>query len=462
MSHRRKFPIAILTLITALASGLWSPASAQVKVAPIFGNGMVLQREIAVPVWGTASPGEEVTVTLGEQKQTAKADEMGKWQVELNKLTAGGPHELTVAGKNMLKFTDVLVGEVWLCSGQSNMAWRLAQCNADAEISAANDDQLRHNGGGSNWQKTTPQTAGNFSGVGYYFGKELRKALGVPVGLINRSVGGTSARLWTSRAVIESADELKPFLASLLKPDVDKQGKEKPLNLGVLYEGHIRPVVPYGIRGAIWYQGESDAGRPAEYAQLFPTMIKSWRKDFNQGDFPFLFVQLAPIGGAQKQPAEGGWGPIREAQNAALALPNTAVAVIVDSDVDLHPKKKEIPGARLAQAARAIAYGEKVTPSGPLYDSVKFEAGKAIVSFKHVDKGLETRGEKLTGFAIAGDDGKFVWADAKVEGDKVVVSSPDVPKPVAVRYGWASNPACNLFSASGMPASPFRTDPTGK
>ena len=420
---------------------------ADVAVAKIFANNMVLQRGMKVPVWGKAAPGELVTVTFLEQKVAVKADEKGNWSLKLNELKEGGPYEMTVEGKNTVKFTNVLVGEVWVCSGQSNMAWTMSQLDKSGKITeSAKFPKLRLNGG--TWQECTPDSAIKFSATAYYFGVDLQKALGdVPVGLINRSVGGTSARPWTSKAAIAADSDLKPYQEAILKGGA-----------GSLYEGHIRPLVPYAMRGVIWYQGESDASRPDEYTILFKTLIRSWRADWAQGEFPFLFMHLGATGGAAKDPSQIGWGPIREAQSAALVLPNTAVAAFHDSDSDLHPRKKEIAGARLALAARAIAYGEKIVYSGPQFDTLKIDGDKAIVSFKHAGGGLVAKGDVIKGFAIAGADGKFVWADAKIDGDKVVVSSKSVSQPAAVRYGFASNPQCTLYNRENLPALPFRTD----
>lgn len=425
-------------------------AHADVAVAKIFGNNMVLQRGMKVPVWGKATAGEEVTVAILGQKQTTKADGKGNWSLKLDELKTGGPYEMTVAGKNTVKFTNVLVGEVWVCSGQSNMQWSMAALDKTGKITEnAKFPTSRLNGGA--WQECTPESALKFSATAYYFGINLQKALGdVPVGLINRSVGGTSARLWTSKSAIETDAEMKPFHDALLR--------DSKVSVGGLYEGNIRPLIPYAMRGVIWYQGESDASRPEEYTALFKTLIRSWRADWGQGEFPFLFAHLGAIGGAAKDPSQVGWGPIREAQSAALALPYTGVAAFHDSDADLHPRKKEIVGARLALAARGIAYGEKIVYSGPQFDALKIDGEKAIVSFKHVGGGLVAKGDAVKGFAIAGADGKFAWADARIDGATVVLTHKSVTQPTAVRYGFASNPQCTLYNREDLPAVPFRTD----
>lgn len=438
------------TLVILAACAL--PASANVKLAPIFGDNMVVQREMAVPIWGTAAPGEAVTVTFSGQTKMTKADDKGAWKVQLDVLKAGGPFELTVSGANKITLKNVLVGEVWVCSGQSNMQWALKQTeNADDEIANSTNDQLRLNQG--SWQVAGPKSSGGFSGTGYYFGKALQKALGVPVGLVNRSVGGTSARLWTSKNAILDEPLMKLYVESIL-------GKDGKANVGNLYMGMIRPLQPMAIRGVIWYQGESDAGRPAEYAELIQTMIRSWRRDWGQGDFPFLYVHLGAIGGVPKTPNDIGWGPIREAQDAALKLPNTGVAAFHDSDSDLHPRKKKIAGDRLALTARALVYGEKIVSSGPVLDKLEKTGDALIVHFKSVGGGLVNKADKgpLKGFAIAGSDGQFQWADAEIKGNAVRLTSKAVAAPEFVRYGFASNPRATLYNREDLPALPFRTD----
>lgn len=440
-----------LLLPALVLCALAAPAYGNVKLAPIFGDNMVLQREMAVPIWGTAAPQEAVTVTFAGQSKSTKADEKGNWQVKLDALKCGGPFELVVTGANKLTVANVLVGEVWVCSGQSNMQWALKQTEkADDEIAASANNQLRLNGGGK-WQQAGPDSSGQFSGTGYYFGKALQKALGVPVGLVNRSVGGTSARAWTSKNAILDEPSMKPFVESIL-------GKDGKANVGNLYNGLIRPLQPMAIRGIVWYQGESDASRPQEYAELIQTMIRSWRKDWGQGDLPFIYVHLGAIGAAPKSPTDVGWGPIREAQDAALKLPNTGVAEFFDSDSDLHPRKKKLAGDRLALAARGLVYGEKIVYSGPVFDKVEKAGDALVVHFKSVGDGLVSKGEQLKGFAIAGKDGQFQWADAEIKGGTVRLTSKAVPSPEFVRYGFASNPRATLYNREDLPALPFRTD----
>jgi sialate O-acetylesterase len=476
---------------------------AEVKPNGLFSNGAVLQQGIKLPVWGTAKEGEKVTVKFQGQTVTTTAKD-GKWEVWLKPLKAGGPYAMEISGDNQITINDVLVGEVWLCSGQSNMAFKMPRAeNADEAIPAARDSQLRLftvpygasdtpvtelNGA---WDETTPSTISNFSAVAYFFGRDLRKALKVPVGLISSSVGGTPAEAWTAHPALEADPVLKSILdrhaeavksydpekaAAKHKKDLEKhkdavaqakaEGKPAPKapaapqsparshsRPSALYNAMIAPVVPYGIAGVIWYQGEANFARAAEYQTLFPAMIKNWRQEWNEGDFPFLFVQIAPF--------ERITPEIRESQLLTWQkVPRTAMAVTADvgTEHDIHPKKKEPVGDRLALAARAIAYGEKIEYSGPVYDSMKVKGNEIILTFKHVGSGLVAKGGELKGFTIAGEDGQFTAAVAKIDSDKVVVSSASVAKPAAVRYGWVNTPDVNLFNKEGLPASPFRTD----
>jgi sialate O-acetylesterase len=419
-----------------------------------------LQQGIRVPVWGTSRDGEKVTVKFqGQEVSTVAKD--GHWKVNLKPLKAGGPFTLTIVGDNTITLTNVLVGEVWLCSGQSNMGFSLAGAeNATEAIAAADDPQLRLFHVPQNpvespqtdvvgtWKECMPETAAKFSAVAYFFGRDLRRARKVPVGLINSSVGGTPAEAWTSRAALAA----NPKLKELFEPLPPSKSK-RPKAPGVLYNGMIAPLPPFALAGAIWYQGEANSWRAAQYQELFPTLIQNWRDAWGQGKFPFLFVQIAPH---EKMSPE-----IREAQLLTWKkVPRTALIVTTDvgDAKDIHPKKKEPVGARLALAARAIAYGEKLEYSGPAFTSMKVKGNRAILSFTHTGSGLMAKEGELKGFTLAGADGNFAPANAKIEGNKVVVSLPDVSKPVAVRYGWANVPDVNLFNREGLPASPFRID----
>ncbi len=504
-------------------------AQADVKLHNLFTDHMVLQRDIAVPVWGWADDGEQVTVEFRGKKVSTTA-KGGKWMVKLGKLKAGGPDELKVSGKNSITLADVLVGEVWLASGQSNMEWSMRNSfQPFGDILAANNPKLRLftvpklkadepvKDVVSAWKETSPSSVSNFSAVAYYFGLKLQKDLGVPVGLIHTSWGGSPAEVWMSDAVLTGNSEYKrdivdAYVAQMVKlaestaqwekeqaqakADGKPFTKRKPgggWKPSELYNGMIAPLIPYAIKGAIWYQGESNAGRAHQYRSLFVDMVKNWRNDWAQGDFTFLQVQLAPFMPVKDEPADSTWAELREAQiHATKVLPKVGAVSILDygDPKDIHPTWKRPVGNRLALAARGIAYGEKFTWSGPEYRSGKVKGDKVVLSFNFTGDGLFGAGSRsdnvpspktsdgvtlnynlakgwinspLTGFAIAGEDRKFVWAKAEIEGDKVVVSSPLVPKPVAVRYGWADCPVVNLycspgFQQAGLPASPFRTD----
>jgi len=478
-------------------------AAADVRLPAVFSDNMVLQRGIAVPIWGWADEGEVVTVKFRNQVVNT-TPVAGKWMARLKPLTVGGPDTLTVSGKNSIELKNVLVGEVWVCSGQSNMEWQLKRAfEPQAAIAAAGNpkirlltveksksdkplEELRSFG----WRECTSESAADFSAVGYYFGRDLQKALGVPVGLIHTSWGGSPAEVWMSAAVLESnpaykrdildasVETIKRYESEKAKFDQDqKDGKltadsrppRAPWKPTELYNSMIHPLIPYAIKGAIWYQGESNAGRAQQYRTLFPDMIRNWRKDWGQGDFTFLLVQLAPYDKSKKRSLEqimeksvdSDWAELREAQLLSTrVLPKVGMAVITDlgEKDDIHPTRKEPVGARLALAARKIAYGQGIISSGPTFMKLAVKGNQAVLSFDNVDKGLEARDGELKGFAICGEDRNFVWAKAEIRGKKVVVSSPQVAKPFAVRYGWADFPVVNLWNKDGLPATPFRTD----
>lgn len=457
--HRLRITVLTVALVVIVA-----PAFGAATPNSLFSDGAVLQRGISVPVWGTASDGERVTVEFNGQTVSTFAKD-GKWMVRLEPMPAGGPYTMTING---LQIKDVLVGEVWVCSGQSNMEFGLSRAaNGQQAIAASADPQLRLITAARNaqtapisdiksgWKVCGPDTVGNFTAVGYFFGRDLRRALGVPVGLIDSSWGGTYVQAWTSTRCIPNASELR------WRARKNANWATSPNRPGVLYNGMIAPLIPYAIRGAIWYQGESNAGEAYAYRTMFPNMIECWREDWGQGDFPFLFVQLAPFQKIADQPQESAWAELREAQLlTSLNSPKTGMAVITDcgDPNDIHPTQKEPVGARLALAALGIAYDQPVVYSGPVYKSVKIKGSNAIVSFGSVGGGLVAKGGELTGFTIAGEDRKFYNASAKIVGNTVVVSSPEVPHPMSVRYGWADCPVVNLYNKEGLPASPFRTD----
>jgi len=542
-------------------------ASADVTLPLIFGDHMVLQRDTTVPVWGWANPGEKVTVSAGSVTASATAAQDGKWTVKLEKLpTSETPIEVTVEGRNKIVLKDVLIGDVWVCSGQSNMEFGIAgEISSSEELPKADQPQIRFfyvpmaiaptpakdvlkaspaSGHRAGWQVCTPKSLikgapwMGFSAIGYHFGKDIHAATGKPVGLIGAYWGGSPAQTWTSLEALQAVPALKiyadegvestaafqqfldtrntvllpkwnaamdqwikanqaamdAYLAASQKwvtaarqaaldekplppqpsPETPKaprldSGKNQGLP-GGCFNAMIAPLIPYAIKGAIWYQGEANASNSILYRTLFSTMITDWRTRWGQGDFPFLFVQLANF---IPQKTEN-WPALREAQTQTLALPNTGMSVTIDvgEAADIHPKDKWDVAQRLALAARHIAYGEKLAYSGPIYKAMKVEGKQIRIQFEHAGDGLtlgvppehfhpgelRTPATELLGFAIAGADHKFVWAKAKIDGESVLVSSDAVPNPVAVRYAWADNPTANLYNQAGLPASPFRTD----
>ncbi|MEZ6045925.1 MAG: sialate O-acetylesterase [Planctomycetaceae bacterium] len=506
MKKMKWFHLSAVAALLAMTTTL----SADVKLPNIISNNMVLQQGLELPFWGTADAGEEVTVTVGDQTATITANDAGKWSVKIPAIKEFGPVAVSVAGRNTINIENVIVGNNWVCGGQSNMEWSVERsANPQEEIANAKYPEIRmfkvpHTVSGTalethdgEWVVCSPETIASHSAVGYFFGRELLKKTGQPVGLIESNWGGTPAESWTSMGKLESVDELKPILdrwdgilasndeilkkhqeqVEAWKQAVEKakaEGKEAPRQPGLgfhaghphrpasLYNGMIAPLTPYAIQGAIWYQGESNAGRAYQYRTLFPVMITDWREKWGQGDFPFYFVQLANFMAVKDQPEESAWAELREAQSMTLSLPNTGQAVIIDIGEanDIHPKNKQDVGYRLAQIALHDVFGKTdLVYSGPTYKSMAVEGNKIRLSFDHLGGGLVAKGdEALKGFAIAGEDQKFVWADAKIEGDTIVVSASEVSAPVAVRYAWADNPICNFYNAAGFPASPFRTD----
>lgn len=657
------------------ALAFWCAASvavADVSLPPIFSDHMVLERAESVPIWGLASPGERVKVSLPGKTLSAVAGESGRWSVVFDlKDVVAGPFEVTVQGMNEIRIADVVVGEVWLASGQSNMEWSLSNTiGAAAEVSSSENPMLRQFTVAKNpsnepttelkgvWSKAGPETSGRFSAVGYFFGKELQKALGVPVGIIHSSWGGTPSEAWTSGDAISRNESLRARAAQLraefdgypercrafaskmsawlkatgrtdpatgdrlaappagadgwipvtlpgtpspspgvvwlrkeIPVPVEDAGKPLAVDLGKivgyetvfwngkeigsrdfatspsidvprqftipadlvqagssvldvrvfsplkpaqfsalpkvgrleigdswqvkpevefaaldaaeapdsgdppasppkaqnipssLFNGMIHPLLPYAIRGVIWYQGEANAGRAWAYREAFPMLITDWRSQWKRDDLPFLFCQLANYMAKEQQPGESAWAELREAQTATLKLPNTGQAVLIDigESGDIHPRNKKDAGERLARIALAGEYDRKIVSSGPVYESMKIEGDKIRIHFhpspsKLIARPLPTTfvvksvtnetaplvpnspGSELEGFAICGADRKWTWAQAKIDGDAVVVWSPDVPAPIAVRYAWSNNPNVNLYNADGLPAGPFRTD----
>ena len=462
--------LCLLPIISLLIGIMAISAGADVKPMSMFSSNAVFQRGIPIPVWGTAADGEMVSVEFKDQLVTTKT-RGGKWKVKLDPSDAGGPYTMTITGKaNNITLTNVMVGEVWACGGQSNMAWWLREASTGKEAIAKSADPMLRlfdvprvaldepaNDVQGTWKESTPDTAPDFSAVGYFFGRELRKALNVPVGLINLNQGATMAEAWMPVDVLKADPEYSKVFDIIWPKD------QEILRPTGLYNGMVAPVAGYPMRGVIWYQGESNAGQAYLYRRLFPAMIKVWRDKWGQGDFPFLFAQLAPFEfeAVSPDPKDSTWAELREAQlQTAENFKNTGMAVITDAGdpKDIHPKDKETVGKRLALIAQGKVYHQRLEYYGPIYKSMKVRDGKAVISFTHIGKGLMAKDGALKGFAIAGEDRKFVWADAVIKGKTVVVSSPKVAKPVAVRYGWANNPEVNLFNVNGLPASPFRTD----
>jgi len=493
LTLRPALTVSILLLAAA-------PLRADLRLPALFSDNMVLHQDAAASIWGWADAGDTVTVSFRDERATAVVSN-GQWSVMFKHLKPGTPATLTVATKAArLERTNVVVGEVWVCSGQSNMEWPLNKSfQSETDIASATNSQIRlflvakkkanspTNDVAGSWVVCSPRAVAGFSAVGYYFGRDLQEARGVPVGLIGTYWGGSPAEAWMRHEALETNPRYKSeildsfetaqkqheeALVAFEKEKADAQAKgaaftKRAPSLGwrpsELYNGMIAPLIPYAIKGAIWYQGESNAGRAEQYRSLFPDMITNWRTDWHQGLFPFIAVQLAPFKDIKDQPGESDWAELREAQwLATKKLKNVGMAVITDvgDPKDIHPTKKQPVGARLALQARLIAYGEEFTGSGPIYQRLINQGDKLKVMFEanSVGTGLEARGGELKGFAICGEDQKFVWAKAEINGKSVIVSSPEVPKPVAVRYGWSDCPVVNLWNKDGLPASPFRTD----
>lgn len=537
-----------LNLCLVFLSFVSSAAHADLRLPLVFSDHMVLQREAPVPVWGWADKREKVVVELAGSRAEAVTDAEGRWSVRLAPLTAGGPHTMTVKGETTaVTLSDVLVGEVWVASGQSWMTWNMARVdNAESEIKEADYPKIRmftvpqaealttQADCGGAWAVCSPKTVRAFSGCGYFFARRLHQVLGVPVGILHASVPGTGLWAWNSRDVFLDDPELRKRLEAFdtaingfgrkfhdqygasirtwlnakaaakagekvlyppeiivyrqpvqawaqwlaeadatvaadktmpLPPEVQPYPTGDPRNSSrlpstVLYNGMIQPLIPYGIAGFIWYQGGSEG--PETYRSLFPAMIRDWRKKWGQGDVPFLFVQRPNV-----NEQVSGAGPklpeFREAQAVALALPNTGMAVAIDIGLpeDLHPTNMQETGRRLALLAEKMAYGLDIVCTGPTFARLTSEGDKLRLHFTNIGSGLMARGgAALLGFEVAGKDAKYVAAEAVIDGQTVLVSSAQVPEPVAVRYAWAANPTCNLVNQEGLPAAPFQSDCT--
>jgi len=446
-------------------------AHAAVKPNSLFSDHMIFQKGVMVPIWGTAADGERVTVSFNGQTVSSTTVN-GKWMVKLLPMPyVLTPSAMTISGENTVVINDILVGEIWLCSGQSNMERQLGPrppqpliTDWEKERDAANYPLIREyyvplnysksktDDVYSNWTVCSPQTVTDFSAIGYFFARDLYMHLKVPVGIIFSAFGGTPAEDWTSQAALSRNPELTELIKNYNKPTNAWQPKGKTLS--GLYNGMIYPLLPYALKGVVWYQGESNNDRPTEYQAILPVMIENWRQDFNRGSFPFLIVQIAPNKDMSPE--------IRESQLVVhQRMKNTALIVTTDcGDAEnIHPSHKQPIGERLSLAASALAYNERIEYAGPTYQSFKIKGNKVSVSFSHVGKGLVAQGDTgLTGFTIAGADKKFVPATAVIKGSQIIVCNSQLNNPVAVRYGWASVPDVNLYNKDGLPASPFRTD----
>ena len=456
----------------ALGGGL----RADVQLPALFGNHMVVQAGRPIQVWGIADPNEKVTVSFRSQEVKVSASDTGAWAAHLDPSAPGGPFTLEVQGNNLVSIEDVHVGEVWVASGQSNMVWPLERSdNAEAEIAAAKHPAIRYFKVAQatadlpladvtgEWLVVSPETAAQFSGVAYFFARHLEGRLGRPVGIIQSAWGGTPAEAWTSQPALADDPTLKGLISSYDRAARTARSRRQQVRLhhkpAALFNAMIVPLTRYAIRGAIWYQGENNGnrGQGILYRRLFRTLIEDWRRAWGQGDFPFLFVQLANYG---RVPSADSWPELREAQSMALGLARTGMAVTIDigNSTDIHPRNKQDVGLRLALAARAVAYGERgLVHSGPTFRQATWEGSAVRLWFDHAGNGLEARNGPLRGFEIAGAAGGFYIADPRIEGNTVVLSNRAVVAPTSVRYGWAADPDANLFNSAGLPASPFRT-----
>ena len=511
--------------LLGLVLGAATLAQADVKLPAIFSDHMVLQQKQTNRVWGWDAPGTVVKVEFGGQTVSGTADGEGKWSVKLDPVPANAkPQQLSVAGSSVRVIQDVLVGEVWLCSGQSNMGFTVNRAHdADLEMLTSKYPRIRlisvpqvgtqeiQDDFVGQWEACTPETVGSFSAVGFFYGRLLHEMLDVPVGLIDNAWGGSAAEAWVRRDVLEKDKRFADLMAKWKKTEAEftpeafaklqadhktklaawvearkvklkagemvtgaaprapqnpMTGQHRP---GNLYAGVLHPTIGYGIKGAIWYQGESNSGRAYEYAYLFPLMIQHWRDEWKQGDFPFYWVQLADYKPEMSEPGDSDWAELREAQTKTMSLlKNTGQAVITDLGEanDIHPLNKRDVAERLARWALVKDYGMKLPFRSPELKDAKFEGGKALLTIDHAPAGLRTVDvDEVRGFAICGEDKKWVWAKASIMGgskhgtNQIEVSSPVVPKPTAVRYGWADNPVCNVYSFDGgLPLTPFRTD----
>jgi len=488
-------------LLLALLPAASLPA--QVTLPKILTSHMVVQRDLPVHLWGKATPGEELTISFRGETLSVKAGELGRWSAYFKPGPAGGPFAMTIKGTQadglpqLITLDDVLVGDIWLASGQSNMQFQMSQAaTAGVDLPHAGIDRIRlltiekrtseypaDDVESRGWKPSTPETANDFSAVAWYFAREIAQRENVPVGIIDSTWGGTVAESWVRLTALGEDASLAPLFATRgrmtdreadalledqrqqkLRDEAKAAGKPEPQHPwhpmlamwgpSLIYNGMIAPLTPMPIRGVIWYQGESNSAleRAPLYHRIFRTLIEDWRRQWGEGDFPFLYTQISNF----KSNSSEDWATLREQQVQTLELRNTAMAVTIDvgNPDNVHPTNKVDVGHRLALSARALSYGEPVEYSGPLFRQVTTEDKALRVWFDH-GKGLNFKDNLATGFEVAGADGKFVVATARIEGVNVVVSSPEIAEPLLVRYGWANSPECNLFNGDGLPASPF-------
>ncbi|MFZ4763546.1 MAG: sialate O-acetylesterase [Roseimicrobium sp.] len=500
--------------ILLLALALPFAARAELKLPSVISDHMVLQQKQANPIWGWDTPGTKVTVTFSGQTKSSEAGQDGKWTIKLDPLPANAtPQTMTVKGTSEKALQDILIGEVWMCSGQSNMGFVLNNdWNGDVEALASKHPQLRlfkvplvgtqelMTDIKASWTETTPDTAKGFTACGFFFGRYLHEILGVPVGLIDNAWGGSAAEAWVRRTTLEADPRFKDISerwkqieatydhakalanheAALTKwkaeaakakaegkpapqapraPQNQLAGQGRP---GNIFAGMLNPTLGYGIKGVVWYQGESNAGRAWEYRALFPFMIEQWRKEWKQGDFSFYWVQLADYKPEQALPVESDWAELREAQTLSMKLPNSGQCVITDlgEGKDIHPKNKHDVAARLVRWALAKDYGIQIPYRSPEFKRLEIKGDKAVVTLDMFGSALRPFDvAEVRGFALCGEDKVWHWASGKmIAPDKVELSSDQVANPLHVRYAWADNPVCNLFSNEGLPVTPFRTD----
>jgi sialate O-acetylesterase len=461
-----------LLLGLSLFLGVWAAACgtarAEVKLDPLFTSGGVLQQGMRVPVFGTGTKGDPVLVTIQNQRATTTVGDDGLWRVQVGPLQAGGPYALNVTGEKLITIREMTVGEVWICAGGTNMQWTVVRSSGFGGVMSHDGNRYlslfsakREKGAMEPrftneglWVKAGAASVGTFSAVGYFFGRSLQPHVNVPVGLISCNNFESTIESWISREALEKTPELASKLDKPINPFV----LTSPT---VLFNSMVSPILQYGVRGVIWYHGESEQDNAYVYRQALTTMIADWRKHAGRPDLPFILVQHAPYKVISKIFKESKLAELRESQLVvARQVPHTYLTVITDygDQYDLHPALKEPVGQRIAITARGAVYGEQIEYLGPVFSTVKYSRSEATLTFDHIGGGLQANGKELTGFYICGSDHTFHEAKAEIKDNTVVVTSTQVSAPVAVRYGWADHPTGNLINKEGLPASPFRTD----